>query len=294
MTKHFSLQTTLLLIAVILIWGFNWPFVKLALQNAPPLWLGVFRMAAATICLFGYLLVTKKFQLPSKLDIPIILSVGLLQIGLFIFLINIGLLYVSASRSAILVYTTPLWVTPMAVLFFKESLPLLKIIGLLLGIAGIALLFNPTSFNWHDKQAIYGNGLLLLAALSWSIAIVHVRYTTWRLTVLQLMPWQSLISVIFLLLMALIFEGKPSIHWSVQLASIIFYIGIIGSAFAYWAAVELSKRLPAVTTSLCMLGVPVAGIISSCLILGEKITASMIIAVLLLLGGLVCVTMAKP
>src|SRR5690348_7359701 len=111
MTKSFSLQTILLLLAVIIVWGFIWPLTKLALRDVAPLWLAVLRLLSATICLFAYLLATKKLQLPSKLDIPIILSVGLLQFGVCNFLINEGLVYVSASRSAILIYTTPLWVT---------------------------------------------------------------------------------------------------------------------------------------------------------------------------------------
>jgi len=293
MTKHFQLQTFLLLVAVILIWGINWPLTKLALQAVAPLWLAALRMLIATICLLAYLLLTKKLQFPNKQDMPVILSVSFFQMVIFNFLVNTSLLYVSASRSVILVYTTPLWVTPMAMIIFKETLPFLKWVGLLLGLAGIGILFNPASLDWHDAHTVIGNILLLLAAIAWAVAIVHVRYAKWRLTALQLLPWQTLIATVCLLILALLMEGKPNIQWSLHLFGLLFYIGVIGSAFAYWAAIEVARRLPAVTTSLCLLGVPVAGLFSAHFILAEKITTAMVIAMLLLLTGLSCVTLTR-
>lgn len=65
--------------------------------------------------------------------------------GIFVLLINVGLHLVEAGRSAILVYTTPIWVTPIAIFIFKEKAGFLKWLGLVLGIAGIIVLPSITT-----------------------------------------------------------------------------------------------------------------------------------------------------
>jgi drug/metabolite transporter (DMT)-like permease len=292
--KQVTTQTIglMMLLVLVVIWALNWPIVKIALADIPPLWLATVRMAIATGCLLVWLVATKKFQLPTRHDVPIILSVGLLQMAVFMAFTNLGLMHVPTGRTVILAYTTPLWVTPLAVFVFKEFLPPLKIIGLVLGLIGVLLLFNPMSFNWSDRNTIIGNGLLLLAALAWAICIVHARYARWRLTPLQLMPWQTLVATVILFFVSMIFEPHATIHWSLHLIKLLFYIGPIATALGYWMVIEISRRLPSVTTSLCLLGVPVLSIVSAHFMLGEAISAVVVISMLLITGGLICVVRA--
>lgn len=283
----------LLLAILIPIWGFSWPIMKIALADISPLWMAFTRLMIGTLCLFLYLLFTKKLRLPTKQDIPNLLWIGILQMTGFMVLSTIGLMYVPASRSAILAYTTPLWVTPIAVLWFKEPLPLSRMIGLCLGLLGVFVLFNPASFDWSDPNVVLGNGLLILAAIAWAICIVQTRFTQWHLTPLQLLPWQMLLASILIFFMAISFESFSDINWSFNLISLLFYIGPIGTALGVWIVIEVSRRLPAVTTSLCMLGVPILGLFSSHLLLGEPITINMIASITLITLGLVFVIKAK-
>lgn len=279
--------------ALIIIWGFNWPSMKIALEDMPPLWLAFARMLIAALCVFFYLIVTKNLRLPAKQDLPIILSVGLLQMAAFTAFSNFGLMHVSASRSAILAYTTPLWVIPMAVLWFKEPLPFLKIIGFLLGITGVFILFNPLSFNWHDYNVVIGNGMLILSAIAWAICMVHARFTKWHSTPLQLLPWQLLLAIIILFFFAMYFEPSPNIHWTPRLVGLLIYIGPVATALGYLLIIEVSRRLPSVTTSLCMLGVPIMGLFSSHFLLGDIISFNMILSMIFIIAGLFFVIKAK-
>src|SRR3546814_12856468 len=102
---------------------------------------------------------------------------------------------VGAGRSAVLAYTTPLWVTPAAIVLLGERPTAFKLLGLALGFAGVAVLFNPLGFDWADPQVLLGNGMLLAAALAWSVAILHIRAHTWDSSPLQLAPWQMLLAV---------------------------------------------------------------------------------------------------
>jgi len=282
-----------LLLGVILAWGFSWPMMKLSLIDIPPLWMAVLRMSIATVIMFAYLILTKKFAWPSMKDLPQLLSVGVLQMGIFSALINLGLMHVDAGRSAILAFTSPLWVVPITLLFFKESLSKLSILGLLFGFLGVMFLFNPFSFDWSNTLAIKGNGLLLLAALVWALVIIHIRYSKWHLSPLQLAPWQMLIAFVLLTILGFYFEPHPQIHWSLHLLGLMLYIGPIATAFGFWGVTEISKRLPAVTTSLGLLGVPVVGLLSSALILGNALTLGIVIALLFILVGLGFISLAS-
>lgn len=279
--------------AVLAAWGFSWPMMKLALYHVPPLWLGVLRLGLGCVVLFAALIITGRKFLPTRQDIPFLLSVGLAQMGGFTMLIILGLTHVAAGRSAILVYTTPLWVTPVAVWLFKESLHKLTLLGLVLGIFGVLWLFNPLSFNWNNHLALLGNGLLLLAAFIWSMVILHVRFGKHGRSFIELAPWQMLLGTILVAIFACIYEPWPSINWSWSLVGELSYLGPIATAFAYWGILELNRKFPAITISLLLLAVPVIGLFSSVLILGELITLNIFIAMMLITAGLACVALAK-
>ncbi len=279
----------LLLIFVLLVWGMNWPLMKMEMNYIPPQWFGFTRMLIG--CLFLFLLVTiqNKLTLPKRRDIPHLLSVGGLQIGLFTVLVNFGLFYSAVGHAVILVYSTPLWVAPIAIIFFKEHLNVTKAIGLLIGILGIVALFNPLEFNWSDRYALMGSAALFLSAILWAIAILHVRFMPSQSSILQLMPWHLLVGTIILAVSAMIFEPHPVIHWTQFSILLNLYIGTIATGLAFWGAVEISQRFPAVTTSLALTGVPIIGIICSLVFLGEKPTLAVLISLTMLITGLVCV-----
>jgi drug/metabolite transporter (DMT)-like permease len=274
---------------VLLVWGMNWPLMKLAMNSMPPQWFGFTRMFIGSLFLFLLVIIQKKFTLPKRRDIPHLLSVGVLQIGIFTVLVNFGLFYNAVGHTVILVYSTPLWVVPIAVVFFKERLNVIKTLGLIIGILGIVILFNPFDFNWSNHNALVGSGALLLSAILWAIAILHVRFWPSQSSILQLMPWHLLVGTIILAISAIIFEPHPVIHWTTSSILLNLYIGTIATGLAFWGAVEMSKRFPAVTTSLALTGVPIISVICSLLFLGEKLAFGVVMSLSMLIVGLICV-----
>lgn len=282
----------LLLAAVVLLWGANWPVMKVGLGYIPPLSFAAARMALGAATLFAVLLASGRFAWPTRRDLPVILSVGLLQMAAFLALVSVALLRVDAGRSAILAYTTPLWVWPGAVLLLGERVTGLRLAGLLLGFAGVAAMFNPLAFDWSDGATVTGNGLLMLAAIVWAASILHVRRHVWRLSPLQLAPWQMAAAIPPLLGLALWSEGGTPIRWSGELAAVLAYNGPAATAFCFWAAVSVTRALPAITTSLAFLAVPAAAVAASALTLGEPLTATLAASLGLILGGLALVNLA--
>jgi drug/metabolite transporter (DMT)-like permease len=287
-------STTGLLVLVIVFWGLNWPFLKTALGSIGPLTLASVRLILGAAVLFVVLFTRRSITRPTRRDVPIVLSVGILQVGVFIACINLGLRYVEAGRSAILAYTTSLWVLPGAAVFIRERVGRIHVIGFVLGITGVAVLFNPASFDWSDQSVVIGNALLLLAAFAWAAQIVHIRGHEWDSPPLQLAPWQMLVGFACITPFAIIFERDVPIVPSPQLIGIVIYNGVIATAFGVWAVVVINRALPAATTSIVLLGVPVSGLIFSALLLGEPLTLSKVLGLGLILGGVGAVSTEQP
>ncbi len=179
----------LLLGAVVVLWGANWPIMKVGLESISPVWFGGLRMAIGAAVLFALLAILGRRRLPPRHDWPVVLSVGLLHMTFTTALMYVGLTYVEAGRAALLSYTTPLWVAPLAVPLLGEALGWRKIAGIAVGMSGLAVLFNPLGFDWSDPDTVIGNAILTVSAMVWALAILHVRKHKWHGTPLDLTPW---------------------------------------------------------------------------------------------------------
>lgn len=278
---------------IVLLWGANWPLLKLAIDHSSPLWFAVLRLALGWASLAIILAPTGRLGLPARQDWPLVVSVGLLQMAAFGALINAGLTSVPAGRSAILAYTTPLWVAPGAVLLLGERLDRARLTGLALGLGGIAVLFNPLGFDWSNGGALVGNGLLLAAALVWAISILHVRKHRWAGSPLELAPWQMLVSLPPLVALAWAIEGPPVFDMSAEFLWLAAYNGPLATALAFWAAITVTRLLPAITVSLAFLCVPVAGLLFSAWWLGEPLTPTNLVGLGLIGSGVAAVAWAE-
>jgi drug/metabolite transporter (DMT)-like permease len=273
------------LVLVVLFWGFTWPVNKVILTVLSPYWMAAVRSAIATAALFAISVGRGRLVRPSRADLPVVLSITLLHMVGFVVLANIGLQLVPTGRSVVLAYTTPLWVTPGAALFLGERPTAARMVGVVLGLLGLVVLFNPVAFDWSDRAAVAGNLAILGAALLWAASILHIRAHPWRATPFELAPWETLLATALLTPIALLSGPVPHVVWDARLAILLLYSAVPGTALAYWATATASRHLPAVTTSLGLLLTPVLSVVVATLWLHEPITLTLGAAVVLILGG---------
>jgi drug/metabolite transporter (DMT)-like permease len=279
-------EAILLLCGIAVGWGTAWPVIKAILQDIPPLWTLVLRSAIGTATLFAISAGRRSLVLPKRGDAAVVLNVSLLHMVAFAALVSVGLQFVPAGRSIVLGYTTPLWVSVGARLFLGEALTPARLTGIAVGVFGLGLLFNPSSFRWQDHDAVLGNLLVLTGALFWAASILHVRAHRWVSSPFELVPWQALLATCTLMPLALLLEGMPRIEWTSRLIALLLYGGTAGIALPYWAMQTVNRSLPAITTALVLLVVPVVGVACSSIALGEAINTSLIAAMLLIIGGI--------
>lgn len=274
-------------------YGGLWPAMRAGVEYLPPLWFATARVFIGAVVLFAVLAATRRLRLPSRHDWPAVLSVGICMMGLYVSLVHYALQFVPAGRGALLAYSTPLWVAPVAVLLFGERLTALRALGLVLGLGGLGVLFNPAGFDWSDPDVVLGNGLCILAAMSWSVAILQLRGHRWHLSPLQLGPWQLLVATLVALPFAALLESGGTFRFGPALVALVGYGGVIGTALAMWAVATTIRHLGAVTASIGLLGGPVVSITISVLFLGEALTLTLLGGLVLILSGIALVTLAQ-
>jgi drug/metabolite transporter (DMT)-like permease len=273
------------LLTVVLAWGLVWPVNKVLLESLSPLWLMAVRSAIATLALFAIAALRGRLARPPRADLPVVFSITLLHMVGFGVFAAWGLQTVPTGRSVVLAYTTPLWVVPGAAVFLGERLTPRKLTGMIVGLVGLLVLFNPLAFDWADRNAVLGNGAIILAALLWASSILHIRGHRWHSTPFDLVPWEMLLATAIVTPLAVASDGRPSPEWNVPFLALLLYAGIPGTAVAYWATAMASRALPAVTTSLGLLATPVVSTVIATFWLGEPVTLTLVTAIVLILGG---------
>jgi drug/metabolite transporter (DMT)-like permease len=281
-----------LLAGVVLAWGTNWPVTKIIVQDVSPLWATALRCMIAAAVLAPLLWAQGDFIIPRRGDLPVVFCTSILHLTAFSALVAAGLQFVPAGRAIVLGYTTPLWVAIGAAMFLSEEITRRRAIGIGFGLAGLAVIFNPQTLNWSDRQALFGSGLILLAAFCWAANIVYVRAHKWISTPFQLVFWQVLLAAGLLSIIAWCADGPPRIAWTGRLSALLLYSGIVCTAFANWAMTMVNRSLPAVTTSLCLLATPLLGIVSAVAILNEPLEPTLFLAMSLIVGGIALGTVA--
>jgi len=281
------------LIVTVFCFGTLWTAAKISIDHVPPLWFTAGRYAIGAIFIAVVLASQGRLKLPDRADIPIILSVGGIMLGLYSSIFQNALTFIEAGRATILGYTTAIFVTPVAVLFLGERLPRLKLAGLGAAIAGFLILFSPAELDWTDKQVLIGNGLLVLCVILWSAVILHLRVHRQVSDTLSLVPWYLLVSGLVAMISAFIFEGPPVFEVSGTGWALFLYTGIVCSGIGNWGVTTAIMNLPATTSTVGLLGVPVLATIISVVFLGEILTLPLVAGLCLIVGGIAAVSMSR-
>lgn len=273
------------LVVIVLIKGLNWPIMAVGLQTLTPIWMGAFRVIGAAVLVFALGLARRNLKVPPRRDLPVVASLALFHLALMFVLVFTALQMVPAGRSSVVVWTIPLWTVPLAAIFLKEKMSGRRWTGLLIGLGGVVVLFEPWGLAWSEPGARLGHILLILAAITEAGTTVHVRAHRWTITPLEAMPWQLAGAAIVLTTLGLVIDGLPRIEMTVQLAGVMAYQSILASGVAFLALVVVLRNLTAVSTNLTMMAVPVVGVLSSAFFLGEEISTSLATGLVLVVSG---------
>jgi drug/metabolite transporter (DMT)-like permease len=287
--------SSLLLVGVLtLVWGCNWPVLKLGVTELAPL---TFRAATLGFAALGLLLISKfsgeSVAIPRRLW-PRVLTLALFNIVGWNAFILFGVQQMPAGRSAILAYTMPIWTVLFSLWLLHEPLSWRKLAGLALGMAGMIVLIGEEIVN--VRRAPIGALLIIAAAMSWGFGTVLLR--RWKLPLPQntLTGWMLLIGWVPIALAAPFFDPHPLSSLATMSGTAWFavvYNIFFAGTIAHWAWFRMARTLPVAVSSLSSLPVPVVGVLSGMLFLGERPGSSEFIALGLVLASLAAVMLPE-
>jgi drug/metabolite transporter (DMT)-like permease len=285
---HPMARAILPILVLTLVWGCNWPILKMGVAELAPL---TFRALTLPLAALGMLLVSRasgdSIAIPRVLW-PRIATLALFNIALWNGFVLFGVQQMPAGRSAILAYTMPIWATMIGLVALRERLSRQKLVGLMLGIAGMAVLLGEQI--GAVRAAPLGALLILAAAIGWACGTVLLR--KWQPPIPQntLSGWMMLCGWIPLAVLAPFLDPQPL---SITLAGLsprgwfaVLYNIFLAGTLAHWAWFTLARTLPVSVSSLSSLPVPVVGVISGMVLLGEHPGAQEWIALALVVGAL--------
>ena len=226
-----------------IVWGSTWIFIKLGLEDLPPVSFAAIRFLVACLLLFP-LLVFQKIGLPQGRKIWIVILItGLLQ-----FFFNYGLLFwgeqhITSGLAAVLQATIPAFGLVLARIYVGEPITGLKIISILLGLSGVAVIFRE-QLVLNGRMALLGSLAVVVGAFGAAYASVLTKAKGQTEHPASLVFGQMLVGQIPLWLVGLSTEGNPlNFRWTWQAVICVLFLAIIGSIIAFWLYYWLLSKI---------------------------------------------------
>ena len=226
----------------------------------------------------------KKITVPRgqrwNLIIAAFLNMTVFQIGM-----TLGVHYLSAGRTAVIVYTMPLWIMLAAWPLLGERPTLLRLCALGLGLIGLHVLMNQ-DFG-HLLDAGFGASATLVAAIAFGLGTVWVKRCVWDNDPTVLAGWQVVLGA--LPVVALWSVLGKSTDWSTvafESWAGLFFNLIFANVLAYYAWFRVIGAFPATVTGLGTLAIPIVGMLASALVLGEHVGWRELTALTLIVSAL--------
>jgi|SRR4051812_31309591 drug/metabolite transporter (DMT)-like permease len=291
MGKISRTRTVLLLTFLVVVWGVNWPLSKMALNYTPPLLFAGIRTFLGGLILLIFALPRYK-QLRFKETWHFYFISSFLNIIMFYGLQTVGLGYMPAGLFSAIVFIEPVLLGIFCWIWLGESMYRLKIIGLILGFAGVAII---SSGGFTGDISAMGIILALGSAIGWGLGTVFVKKTGNRVDSIWMVTLQLIIGGIFLTCVGSSFESWSSIQWKLPFISNLLFISIFVIAFGWLIFFTLVGSGEASKVGSYTFLIPLIAIICSSFLLHESITFKLVVGLLFIVFSICLVNMKlKP
>ena len=286
-----SRKDWILLALLTICWGINWPIMKMAVQDFPPI-------AFRTLCITGalpVLWVAARMQGISlritRHDLGTISALAIPNMIIWNTCMIVGVKMLTSGRAAILGYTMPIWAVLSGLVFFRDRITGLGWCGIGLALSGALLLLSSEFANMAGRPL--GSVMILIAAAAWGYGTVLMRRTTTTIPTLTLTFWMMVMASICMAIISTCLEYRL---WRLPTSSetaAISYNALVIFSFGQVTWFSLARKLPPIASSLSVMMIPVLGVFSGAWILDETPHWQDFVAMLLILAAMSTVLL-KP
>ncbi|MBO9661558.1 EamA family transporter [Dokdonella sp.] len=279
----------LVLLLPILIWSYNWIVMKQVLTWIGPFDFSALRFGLAVLLLFALMLARGESLRPPPLGQTVL--IGLAQTAGFQALVQWALVDGGAGRTALLAYTMPFWVVPLAWWLLADRPGPRQWLSLAVAAIGLLFVLEP----WRSIEGAGNAALAIGGGLCWAIGTVLSKRLFRRggISALSLTTWQMAFGALALLALLPFTQHKP-IVWSNYLLGALAYNAVLASGVAWLLWSWVVDKLPASVVGLSSLSVPIAGIAFAWILLGERPSPMEAVGIALIAAALVIVNLRRP
>lgn len=275
-----SPKDLLLASVVILAWGVNFVVIKVGLHGVPPMLLGALRFALAA---FPAVFFVKRPNVPLRWLLAYGLTISLGQFAFLFYGMYVGM---PAGLASLVLQAQAFFTLLFAAMFLGERIRPASLAGLAIAACGLALI----GMQGGHAMTFAGFMFTLAAAAMWALGNV-VTKRMGPVDLVSLVVWGSLIPPLPFLGLSLVFEGPARIEASlvsIPMLSVfaIAYLAFVATLVGYSLWGKLLARYPASQVAPFSLLVPVIGLVSAALLLGEGLTPMQIAGAALVMAGL--------
>ena len=255
-----------------LLWSAGWLFLKVGLQDLPPLTFASTRLALAFVVLAAIVTWRNEWRTLRGADIPAIVVSGVLLLGVNYALTFWGAQFLPSAITSLLQSTSPVFGFLIGTTTGAERFSIARAVALPIGVGGVALITRGQFEG--GSLSILGSVAVLGGAACAAIAYAIVKRRAVHLPPAVMVATQTLCAVVPLSFAALFLEGSPlNAHWSLRAITALFYLSIASSVVAFWLNYWLLKRVTATTVLAMGLVQPLIAAALGAVLLGERFGA---------------------
>jgi O-acetylserine/cysteine efflux transporter len=272
-------------LTVILLWGVNFVVIKIGLKGVPPFLLGALRFALVA---FPAIFFLPRPKVPLKWLLAYACAISF---GQFAFLFSAMAVGMPAGLASLVLQAQAFFTVGLSAMVFGDRIRAANVLGMILASFGLVLLGSVSIAHSAGQVTLAGFVLTLCAALSWACGNV-VNKKIGATSILSLVAWSALVPIVPFLLLSLCFEGMDTVvysvsHLSLSSALAIAYLAGAATLIGYTLWGRLLASLPTHMVAPLTLLVPVIGLSSAWLLLGEALTPLQIVGAGTVMLGLV-------
>ena len=288
------MKARLVWLILCVIWGSTWLFIKIGLRDLPPLSFAGIRFVLASAILGSLVLIRRARWPRTRSEWFLIAISGFLQFTLNYGLVFWGEQYISSGLAAVLQSTFPLFGLVFAHFYLpSERMTTLKVVGVLLGILGVAVIFSD-QLTIAGSMALLGSIALVLSAFFGSYSNVLVKKYGGKIDPQILAASQMVCGFVPLLAAGFATEGNPlRFRWTVSALLSLMYLVVVGSVIAFWLYYWLVRRMNVTNTMLIALVTPVVAVILGMIVLHETLNWRLVVGGALIILGLALIVLRK-
>lgn len=299
-TSQIMIITTCIAVFCNLLWGTPFPILKILYKEMKisssdlggNITLISLRFLIASLLLFLFALYTKAplFKI-NKVQLLLILLLGILSTTLQYFFFNIGVNNTSGIKASLLGQVGIFFSILLAHFIYSDDrLNLQKIVGLLLGFSGLILVNLDQSSEGLFSFSILGEGFMLISGLVGSLSLFVVKKISRQLPSVVFTCWQMFVGSLLLFLVGIGMGGKPhTLHFTPLAIALLFYLALLSSvAFYLWYYIVQYRKI----SELAMFKfiIPITGTLLTVLLIpGERLLPVHLIALVLVCTGIIIV-----